>query len=203
MKNYVKTWPMYLISILGTIAISLSAQADTVGNYMTIIDNIPKMAMKPDEQSQAWVRSARNIVTSTDEAMVQTIISVNSVAMKQGRPVFCFSPGAPFDAGTADQLIQKTYAELLKTQGTSVSSMTVSDVLIIGMASQYSCSASVTPVMAYATAASPMPVMPAASTATAATQPVMPAPASNIPADSNPYATPTQVSVSAETPPVL
>lgn len=186
------------IVLMGVVSL---AQADTVANYMTIVENIPKMAMKADEQSQAWVRSARNIITSTDETMLQTIIAMNASAAKNGKPIFCFSPGKPFDATTVDQIIQKTYAELLKMQGTSVGTMTVSDVLMVGMASQYSCAAS--------PLASTLPMNSGPSATTSEKQTRQPMTSSQtMPEFDNsenddPYATPTQVSVSAEDPPEL
>lgn len=167
------------------------AQADTIANYMIITNNIPVMAMKPDEQSQSWVRSAQKILISTDETMGQTIVSMNAVAAKQGHPIFCFPPGVPFDATTVDDIIQKTYADLVKTQGPNIN-MSVSDVLVIGMLSRYSCSA---------LPASSVPMQSVSTNASPTTQPTILS-ASNTSGD--PYATATQVAVSADdSPPVL
>lgn len=114
------------------------AQADTIGSYMTIVNNIPKMAMQPDDQSQAWVRSARNILKSTDETMAETVLAMNRLAEAQGRALFCFS-GVSLDSERVDELIQSTYAELLKDQSTS-SKMPVAQVLVMGLNRQYPCS---------------------------------------------------------------
>lgn len=114
------------------------AQADTIGSYMTIVNNIPKMAMQPDDQSQAWVRSARNILKSTDETMAETVLAMNRLAEAQGRALFCFS-GASLDADRVDELVQSTYAELLKDQSTT-STIPVAQVLVMGLNRQYPCS---------------------------------------------------------------
>lgn len=204
MSSCVKKMAMYFF--FGVFGMAC-AYADTVGNYMTIVHNIPSMSMKPDEQSQAWSRSARSILTSTDETMAQTIVSMNSLAAKQGKPIFCFSPGVPFDAAAVDDLIQKTYAELVKTQGTSVATMPVSDVLMIGMSSKYGCTSM--PAQATPSAApiqSAVQSMPQAATAS------IPGTLSALPAATQPSTgstslfgeqPPTQVSVSADSQVVL
>lgn len=119
-----------------------AASADTIGNYMTVVNNIPKTAMQPTDEAQAWVRSARSILSSTNETMAQTVVSVNRIAAKQGHPIFCFPPGTPFDASAVDDLIQKTYTNLQRTQGEIAPATPVSDILMIGMLSAYGCSAS-------------------------------------------------------------
>lgn len=121
--------------------LSATASADTIGNYMTVVNNIPKTAMQPTDEAQAWVRSARSILSSTNETMAQTIVSMNRIAAKQGRPIFCFPPGTPFDASTVDDLIQKTYTNLQRTQGDVPPATPVSDVLMMGMLTTYGCSA--------------------------------------------------------------
>lgn len=182
---------------------STVAHADTIGSYMAIVNNIPTMSMKPDEQSQAWVRSARSILTSTDQTMAQTIISMNAIAAKQGKPVFCFSPAAPFDAGTVDSIIQKTYGDWVKKQE-AVASMSVSDVLMAGMVAQYSCNSTSTSIADTAgiaqtnlSAATSGPELPPPSVA-----PSTPADTTSLPTSSNnnPYATAEQVVVTAENP---
>lgn len=136
MKKYFLITAMVVSGI-----ISASASADTIGNYMTVVNNIPKTAMQPTDDAQAWVRSARSILLSTNETMAQTVVSVNRIAAKQGHPIFCFPPGTPFDASTVDDLIQKTYTHLQQTQGEVAPATPVSDVLMMGMLSEYACSA--------------------------------------------------------------
>ncbi len=224
MKNFFKI--SFLLGILGIIS---PAYADTIINYMTIANNIPVMAMKPDDQSQAWVRSAQRILTSTDETLSQTVVSMNTVAAKQGHPVFCFPQGILFDANTVHDIIQKTYTELMKTQGAALSGMTISDVLMLGMVSRYSCSptpassaiestqmmATPTPLPAApslgaqpaitsTTEAAPAPAMPATSSMGASLPAVSSSTPTEQPVMSNPYGTPpTQQVVSAELPPTL
>lgn len=164
------------ISVLLSVGVVSIAQADTIGNYMTLVNNIPSMAMKPDEQSQAWVRSARSILISTDETMAQTVSSMNGVAIKTGHPIFCLPQGGTLDAGIVDDIIQKTYANWVATQGESPS-MPVSDILTTGLMARYPCSMSLQP--------SPMATSPMAAP--------------------NGYNVPTQASISIDNnnPPVL
>ncbi len=216
-----------ITALLGFVGVVSIAQADTISNYMTISNNIPIMTIKPDEQSQAWVRSAQRILTSTNETLAQTVVSMNSVAAKQGHPVFCFQQGVLFDGNAVHEIIEKTYAELTKTQGADVANMSISDVLMIGMVARYSCSAlpaatstaSVepgTPMTSVSASAASLPSTAQQAPATsAAPQPVAALPSQSaqptamppLPTDSmenNPYGTPaTQQVVTADSPPTL
>lgn len=172
---------IFKLTFLGCLIIisPLSAYADTIINYMTIANNIPVMAIKPDDQSQAWVRSAQRILSSTDETLSQTVVAMNTIAAKQGHPVFCFPQGILFDSSTVHDIILKTYAELVKTQGAAVSGMNISDILMLGMVSRYSCSA--TP------ASAPSPVAQASMPEpTLAEQPAVPPVSSPAPAPAAP-----------------
>lgn len=209
LRNKVKIIFLSLLGI-GTIA---SAQADTIGNYMTIVNNIPEMSVKPDEQSQAWVRSARSMIGLADQTMAQTILSMNAVAAKQGSPIYCFPANFNLDAAAVDDIIQKTYGEWVKSQQASPS-MPASDVLLAGMA-QYACSSSQTTAAAFspqanvqpaAVAATPPSVAPATMPSQGVENPILPPPAVTPTAtypENNPYATAQQVAVSAEPPPIL
>jgi hypothetical protein len=221
MKNLLK-----IMAFFSLIAMNLSGQADTILNYMTIANNIPTMSMKPDEQSQGWVRSAQRMLTLTDETLAQTVVAMNTVAAKQGHPIFCFPQGVLFDANTVHDIILKTYAELAKTQAALISTMPISDVLMLGMVSRYSCSPmpAATPTDSSQLAAAvsvgggaqPAPAPATPSPAPTAAAPALPASSSigaSLPAmptndqigmANNPYGTPpTQQVVSADTPPPL
>ncbi len=211
---------IFKLTFLGCLIIisPLVAYADTIINYMTIANNIPLMAIKPDDQSQAWVRSAQRMLSLADETLCQTVVAMNTIAAKQGHPVFCFPQGILFDSSTVHDIILKTYAELIKTQGAAVSGMNISDILMLGMVSRYSCSTTPTstsmpmaqapmpePALA-AQPAAPAPSQDSASSAMGAALPTLPSvSAAEQPAlSSNPYgAPPTQEVVSANNPPTL
>lgn len=127
----------------GLMAMVSFAQADTIDNYMSIANNIPKMEMKADEQAQAWARSARNVLIITCESIAETMLEANKVAEQQGHPIFCVQPSQPLTAQTLNQLIQQTAREL-GSQTSKNQNMTVSEVAWIAVKKQYPCSGKTT-----------------------------------------------------------
>src|SRR3989338_3958015 len=115
--------------------------ADTMDHYMNIVENIPKMEMKADPQSQAWARSARNVLAITAESIAETLLEANSQAESLGKPLFCLPAGKQLDSQTLNNLIQQTFRELA-SQDSQKTQMTVSQVAWEGVKRQYPCQAS-------------------------------------------------------------
>lgn len=128
-------WRFYILFFF----IPISLCADTIEHYMNIANNIPKMEMKADQQSQAWARSARNILILTSESIVESLLLANQTAGEHGAPLFCPPEGAKLDAESINDLIQKTYRENASQLGDK-NSMTVSKVALLALKKQYSCS---------------------------------------------------------------
>jgi len=120
------------------IMLSTSVQADTIDHYMNIADNIPKMEMKADPESQAWVRSARNILILTSESVGESLMLANDTSTRQGTPLFCLPPSVRLNGILLNELIQQTYREI-SSQQSDKNSMTVSQVALIGVAKLYPC----------------------------------------------------------------
>lgn len=113
-------------------------QADTIDHYMNIVNNIPKMEMQADPQSQAWARSARNILALTSESIGETLNMANDAAKARGVSLFCLPPGKTLNAESLNELIQKTYREI-SSQQSDKDKMSVSQVALIGVSKQYPC----------------------------------------------------------------
>ena len=125
--------------ILGSIAITSSIiHADTIDHYMNIVNNVPQMEMKADPESQAWARSARNILILTSESIGESLTLANDTATRQGTPLFCLPPGVRLQGVMLNELIQQTYKEI-SSQQSDKNSMTVSQVALIGVAKLYPC----------------------------------------------------------------
>lgn len=118
--------------------LSFTTYADTIEHFMNIANNIPKMEMKADPQSQAWARSARNILTLTCESISETLLIMNDAAKSQGSPLFCLPAGTQMNADNLNQLIQQTYREL-SSQKSDKDKMTVSQVALLGISQHYPC----------------------------------------------------------------
>jgi hypothetical protein len=112
--------------------------ADTINNYMNIVNNIPQMEVKADAQAQAWARSARHVITITCESIAETLTQANEVAKAQGKPIFCLPAGKQLDSFTLNELIQQTYKEV-SGQQSDKDKMTVSQVALLGISKQYPC----------------------------------------------------------------
>jgi hypothetical protein len=117
---------------------SCNLQADTIDNYMNISGNIPQMEMKADQQSQAWARSARNVLTITSESIAETLMQTNEIAKSQGKPLFCLPSGTSLDAGELHNIIQQTYKDI-SSQQSDKDKMTVSQIALLGVSKKYPC----------------------------------------------------------------
>lgn len=124
--------------------ISASANADTINNYINISNNIPQMEMKADPQSQAWARSARNVITITCESIAETMLQANETAKSHGRPIFCLPPEVHLSSVMLDGLIRDTYKEL-SSQQSDKDKMTVSQIAWLGITKKFPCEQQNTP----------------------------------------------------------
>ncbi len=124
--------------ILLFIAASLSAHADTIENYINIYNGIPKMEMKADPQSQAWARSARNVLSITSETIAETLLQANDLAKNQGKPLFCLPIGVQLNAPTMNDLIVQAYRSNPSQQGDK-DKMTVSQIAWLAVTQSYPC----------------------------------------------------------------
>lgn len=127
--NYLR----YLLLLLAT-----TAYADTIEHFMNINNNIPQMEMKADSQSQAWARSARNVLMLTCESIAETWQLANEAAAKNGTPFFCLPAGVQLNAITLNHLIQQTYQEL-SSHANDKNRMTVSQIALLGLSQHYPC----------------------------------------------------------------
>ncbi|MFI4917955.1 MAG: phosphatase [Legionellales bacterium] len=115
-----------------------SVYADTIDNYMNIVNNIPQMEIKADPQAQAWASSARHVLTITCESIAETITQANETATSQGKPMYCLPLGVQLNSIVLNELIQKTYKEL-SSQQSDKGKMTVSQIAWLGINKQYPC----------------------------------------------------------------
>jgi len=115
-------------------------QADTIDNYMNISGNIPQMEMKADPQSQAWARSARNVLAIANESIAETLTQANELAKSQGKPLFCLPANTILDGTLLNNIIQQTYNEI-SSQQSDKNKMTVSQVAWLGVTKNYPCQA--------------------------------------------------------------
>lgn len=110
--------------------------ADSIGHYMNIANNIPKMELKADSESQAWARSARNVLLLTSDSIADTLILANDNAKQNGHPLFCMPNNQKIDPAFLNDIIQKTYREM---NDTNKNQKTVSEIALIGITKQYPC----------------------------------------------------------------
>lgn len=117
---------------------TLQSNADTIDHYMSIHNAIPQMALKADPESQAWARSARNVLAITNETLAETLIEANDKAKAQGKPLFCFVKNTKLDAATLEKLIVKTY-ETISSRQSDKDKMTVSQIAYLGVTKAFPC----------------------------------------------------------------
>lgn len=130
-----------LILLIFTLASSV--YADTIDHYMNIANNIPQMEMKADSQSQAWARSARNILVLTSESIMESLNLANDNAKSHGSPLFCLPPSIQLSPESVNDLIQQTYKEIPGADSEK-NKMTVSQVALVGLSKKYPCQAPTT-----------------------------------------------------------
>lgn len=130
--------------ILITLLLSLTAAtvcADTINHYMNIAENIPKMEIKADPQSQTWARSARNVLTITNETVAETLLQANETAKNQGKPLFCLPATVQLTPKKMGELIEKAYRDI-SSQRSDKDQLTVSQIAWIAVTQYYPCQAS-------------------------------------------------------------
>lgn len=120
------------------LGISAYSYSDTIDHYMNIANGIPQMEMKADEQSQAWARSARTVLTLACDGIADTLLLANETAKQHGKPLFCIEPGVQVSPEMLSSLIQQTYQSLNMAQAEK-DKMTVSQVALLGLQKQYPC----------------------------------------------------------------
>ncbi len=125
-----------IITIL--IMVSTTIHADTIDHYMNIVTNIPQMEMKADPESQAWARSARNVLILTSESVGESLMLVNDTSTRLGTPIFCLPPSVRLNGVMLNELIQQTYRDI-SSQQSDKNSMTVSQVALLGVTKLYPC----------------------------------------------------------------
>jgi len=116
-----------------------TSHADTIGRYMNIANNVPKMEMKADKQAHIWARSARTVLSLTSESIAETLILANASAAERGAPLFCLPAEVSLNALMLNELIQQTYREI-SSQTNDKNNLTVSNVAWIGVTHKYPCS---------------------------------------------------------------
>jgi hypothetical protein len=123
---------------VATCVLSTISKADTMEHYMNIVNNIPQMEMKADPESQAWARSARNILLLTSESISESLTLTNDMAKRKGSPFFCLPPSVKLGSIMLNELIQQTYNDI-SSQLSDKNSMTVSQVALIAVQKLYPC----------------------------------------------------------------
>ena len=129
---------MRIISILLLSIIAVSANADTIEHYINILDGIPKMEIKADPQAQAWARSARNVLTITNETIAETLIQANELAQTQGKPLFCLPPATQLTPSKMGDIIVDAYRNI-SSQRSDKEQLSVSQIAWIGITKSYPC----------------------------------------------------------------
>lgn len=113
--------------------------ADTIDHYMNISNQIPQMELKADQQAQIWARSARHVLTITDETIAETLIQANDIARQQGYALFCLPPTVVLNADMVHKLIDKTYNGI-PSRESDKDKMTISQIAWLGILQAYPCS---------------------------------------------------------------
>jgi hypothetical protein len=114
--------------------------ADSIAHFMGISQNIPRMEMKADSNSQAWARSARNILLLTGESIWESLKIANQNAAQLGNPLFCVPAEQNMTAEKMYDLIQGTYQKL-NLSVEDQNQMTVAQVALRGLEDLYPCQA--------------------------------------------------------------
>jgi hypothetical protein len=126
------------ILVISSLISSSTSHADTIGRYINIANNIPKMEMKADPQAHIWARSARTILHLTSESIAETLMLANASAAEHGEPLFCLPGKVTLNAMLMNELIQETYREV-SSQTSDKNNMTVSSIAWIGVTHKYPC----------------------------------------------------------------
>ena len=139
MEHSIKLNITTLYSLLAVgVLFSTMVMADTIDNYMGILSAIPQMELKADPQAQAWARSARNVLTITNETIAETLLQANTKATLQGSPLFCLPPNVTLNAEAMNDIIAQTYRDI-SSQQSDKNKMTISQIAYIGVTKLYAC----------------------------------------------------------------
>ncbi|HBB53685.1 MAG TPA: phosphatase [Legionellales bacterium] len=114
--------------------------ADSIAHFMGIAQNIPRMEMKADSSSQAWARSARNILLLTGESIWESLKIANQNSAQLGNPLFCVPAEQNMTAEKMYDLIQGSYQKL-NLSVEDQNQMTVAQVALRGLEDLYPCQA--------------------------------------------------------------
>lgn len=109
--------------------------ADTLGKYASIARNIPSMELKADAQSQAWARSARSVLGVTDEAIAQSVVAMNLLALKNGTALICYPPETKIDTPMIHTILAKHIASMPADDA----NRSISEVVVTILTNQYPC----------------------------------------------------------------
>ncbi len=109
--------------------------ADTIGQYMTVANNISRMEMKADAEAQAWVRSARNVLLLTSESIWESLNIANENAQHQ---LFCVTKDTSISAESMTDLIKSSYQQLNMPE-TEKNQLTVAKIALMGLQQKYPC----------------------------------------------------------------
>ncbi|GEM_PF-1304289 len=124
--------------LVSTLFVS-TCYADTVAGYMSIAENLPRMEMKADAQSQAWSRSARNVLLLTCETVWDGLKAANQTASQQGKPLFCPPANKNLSAEEMLDMINDTYKEM-SLNDSEKNQMSIAQLAFIGLQKKYKCS---------------------------------------------------------------
>lgn len=119
-------------------SITVICHADTIGHYMEIAKNLPRMEIKADAQAQAWARSARNVLLLTGESIWESLKATNEINTQNGRPLFCAPPNTVMTAESMVEIIQSTY-ETLSMNEAEKNNLTVAQIGLMGLQKKFPC----------------------------------------------------------------
>lgn len=112
--------------------------ADKIIKFMNVANSIPRMEMKPDANSQAWAKSARNILLLTAESIWESLYSANQANTQAGAALFCVAKQEDMNAEQMTDLIKDTYQHLSMSDDEK-NQLSVAQVALIGLQQKYGC----------------------------------------------------------------
>ena len=115
--------------------------ADKIIKFINVANTIPRMEMKPDANSQAWAKSARNILLLTAESIWESLYSANQANAQAGTPLFCIANQEDINAEQMTDLIKETYQHLSMSDDEK-NQLSVAQVALMGLQQKYGCSTS-------------------------------------------------------------
>jgi PIN domain nuclease of toxin-antitoxin system len=130
---------MQIIKLLCLMTFFGLSFADTIGQYMTVANNISRMEMKADAEAQAWVRSARNVLLLSAESIWESLNIANENAHHQ---LFCIPKTYSMTAESMTDLIKDSYQHLNISE-TEKNQFTVAKIALLGLQQKYPCGPSV------------------------------------------------------------